>query len=91
MPLYDYKCPSCDFVFERVGMIDEDRAKCPECDGLAKRQISRFNVHVFVSQHVRDIQDANPPYVRNRQELRDAVNRFNDTELASKQGRIAAF
>lgn len=29
------------------------------------------------------------PYVRNKQELTDAINRHNDSERASKTGRVA--
>lgn len=91
MPLYEYKCNSCKHEFEQFGHVDDKLTICPECGMTGTRQLSKPNVHVFVAQHVRDIQDSNPPYVRNRQELTDAVNRFNDTELASKQGKIAAF
>ena len=73
-----------------LGLIEDDIAECPECNDIAKRQISKFNFKMFPACHVTDIQHENPPYVRNWQELTDALNRFNDTELASKQGKLAA-
>jgi putative FmdB family regulatory protein len=89
MPLYDFKCKSCDFGFEQVAKIIDEYVYCPECDGLAFRQISKPNIHVFKAQVLENLQHENAPYVRNRQELTDAINRYNDGELASKQGKAA--
>jgi len=93
MPLYEFKCRCCGLLFEKILKIDEftDRFVCDECNDIAYLQISKSNFKVFESQYVRDIQDKDPPYVRNRQELTDAINRFNDTELASKQGKLAVY
>ena len=40
MPTYDYKCRSCDAVFERFQRITEDPISiCPECSGQVRRLI----------------------------------------------------
>jgi putative FmdB family regulatory protein len=41
MPLYDYKCSKCGYIFEVQQRITEDPLKhCPKCKGHIKRLIS---------------------------------------------------
>ncbi len=41
MPLYDYKCAKCGYVFEVQQRISEEPLKhCPKCKGEIKRLIS---------------------------------------------------
>lgn len=41
MPLYDYKCSKCGYIFEVQQKISEDPLKhCPKCKGHIKRMIS---------------------------------------------------
>jgi putative FmdB family regulatory protein len=41
MPLYDYKCTKCGYIFEVQQKITEDPLKhCPKCKGQIKRLIS---------------------------------------------------
>jgi putative FmdB family regulatory protein len=41
MPLYDYKCAKCSYVFEVQQRISEDPLEhCPKCKGEIKRLIS---------------------------------------------------
>jgi len=41
MPLYDYKCSKCGYVFEVQQRITEEPLKhCPKCKGHIKRLIS---------------------------------------------------
>jgi putative FmdB family regulatory protein len=48
MPTYDYKCPGCGTVFERVQkMKDPHVAKCPKCGAKAERQLSGGHGIVF--------------------------------------------
>lgn len=45
MPAYDYRCPSCDHVFEVVRPITaHDDVACPTCGALAKRLFSPVGV-----------------------------------------------
>ena len=45
MPLYEYRCPKCDRAFERIQKFsDRPRAKCPDCGGNAKRQLSASSI-----------------------------------------------
>jgi putative FmdB family regulatory protein len=48
MPTYDYKCPKCGTLFERVQkMKDPHVAKCPKCGAKAERQLSGGHGIVF--------------------------------------------
>lgn len=42
MPIYRYKCSKCEYDFEEIIPINErGRAQvCPECEGVATRQIN---------------------------------------------------
>jgi uncharacterized protein YcgI (DUF1989 family) len=62
---------------------------CPECNGTSEKIITRPTIHVFKDQILRDLQDANPPRVANRQQLKDAINRFNDSAFAAEHGKVA--
>jgi putative FmdB family regulatory protein len=46
VPLYEYKCPKCRHVFERIQKFsDKPEANCPKCDIEAERQLSAPAVH----------------------------------------------
>lgn len=41
MPIYEYRCPTCEHQFElRQGYDAESVHVCPECGEIAKRRIS---------------------------------------------------
>ena len=41
MPTYQYKCPKCGHVYEKLQNINDDsRAKCPKCGTRGERIIS---------------------------------------------------
>lgn len=41
MPLYDYECERCGFVFEDIARMDDSALKpCPLCPGLCQRLMS---------------------------------------------------
>ena len=41
MPLYEYRCSKCSNTFEKIQKFSsKPRAKCPECGGAGKRQLS---------------------------------------------------
>jgi len=44
MPLYEYRCPKCEFKFELLrpmSQVDEE-ASCPRCNNGARRILSSF-------------------------------------------------
>ena len=48
MPTYDYKCPKCGTVFERVQKITSSpKLPCPKCGATAQRVISGGHGLVF--------------------------------------------
>jgi len=38
--LFDFECPECGNIFEELVYRNVFRAKCPECDSKAVRQVS---------------------------------------------------
>lgn len=44
MPMYEYRCPSCTTLFERLGAMSErdDQVRCPRCGREAERLFSTF-------------------------------------------------
>lgn len=41
MPLYEYKCLTCGYVFEILQQVDEPHLKkCPNCGGMLEKLIS---------------------------------------------------
>jgi len=41
MPIYEYQCDSCGYIFEEFqGINDQTVIICPKCGGSAKRKIS---------------------------------------------------
>jgi putative FmdB family regulatory protein len=42
MPLYEYRCKSCEHTFEAIQKFsDRPLRKCPECSGRLEKLISR--------------------------------------------------
>ena len=97
MPLFDFACEECNVVLydqyrNHSEMHVEAFPHCPKCGEKTKvmYQTVTHSTRNFEAQWVRDIDDK-PVFVRNRSELRDAIERHNDTELASKQGRLRTY
>lgn len=45
MPAYDYRCQSCDLVFEVTrSLSDTSEVRCPTCEGATKRVFSPLGV-----------------------------------------------
>ncbi len=46
MPFYDYHCPQCLIVFERLVSYDKaDEVTCPSCEhSYAKRRLSKIAI-----------------------------------------------
>lgn len=46
MPAYDFRCPSCEFVFEVMRPAsDKTAVSCPQCGTEAKRVFTPVGVH----------------------------------------------
>ncbi|MEO0279191.1 MAG: FmdB family zinc ribbon protein [candidate division WOR-3 bacterium] len=42
MPVYEYKCESCNYKFEKLQSFNDEPEKlCPKCGGAVKKLISR--------------------------------------------------
>jgi len=47
MPIFDYQCPHCAKVFERMTFNSQTpETKCPECGTVATKQMSATNFHL---------------------------------------------
>ena len=40
MPLYDFKCIDCEYIFEIRQKYDDPNPVCEECNGLTERLIT---------------------------------------------------
>lgn len=45
MPIYDYECQQCGYIWETFVRIDETVIKCVHCDGKSERLISASGVY----------------------------------------------
>ncbi len=48
MPVYEYKCEKCGFVFEIIifKKEEEEELLCPQCEGNVKRILSVPQEHI---------------------------------------------
>lgn len=42
MPLFEYKCLTCNHKFEKFLVKSKKEQQCPECKGIATKQFSLF-------------------------------------------------
>lgn len=93
MPLYEFEC-KCGSIFEKFNKLEffEKEVKCNQCGGFAQLNIKPVKSKVFQKQHLdgvcTDGLTYQPTIVGSKQEVVDAVNRFNDSEVASKEGKV---
>lgn len=47
MPLYEYACQKCGFVFEKLvsSMKAAEAPECPQCQGETRKKFSTFAAH----------------------------------------------
>ena len=43
MPIYEYECSLCGYVFEVIHKFNKDFPGCPKCSGIVKRKFSLFS------------------------------------------------
>lgn len=45
MPIYEYQCEKCGYIFEEVNInkITKISVTCPNCEGMSKRILSTSN------------------------------------------------
>ena len=93
MSIYEFKCDSCGYEFEKILRFTEiTSVVCPVCGSPTDHKIMSAlgNIKNFEA-HYQDHIDHKPVLVRNRQDLKDALARHNDSELASKVGKLRAY
>ena len=44
MPLFEYKCPRCNYGFDKIVQRWDTQVKCPLCQGKVEKMISTFSV-----------------------------------------------
>ena len=93
MPIYEFECENCGKLFEYYMPVDMDRTYvgCTECQARCNKIISAPAViKNFEDYYETDIGDK-PVLVRTRQDLKDSLAKYNDTEQASKTGNLAVY
>lgn len=43
MPIYEFECPKCEEIFEKICSMGVVETECPECKTLSKKIISPAN------------------------------------------------
>jgi len=92
MPLYDFKCDDCNIEFEAFGGRNIKSAMCPKCNKLTSHKLisAPGKVENFEDYLEEDI-TGKPIHIKHKQDLRDAIARYNDSELAAKTGKLAIY
>ena len=90
MPMYEYECTLCGGIFEHIKPFGECYTVCVFCGcARVKKLISApAIIEKFDPYMETDIYDK-PIKIRTKQDLRDAVAKYNDGEWASKTGKLA--
>ena len=79
MPVYQYRCRSCQRLFHLD--VPADRAQCPDCRNTSVR-IFDFQARASLAEH---FNMAAGQYVNNQREFRDALKRRSD-EVSERLG-----
>lgn len=64
MPLYEFCCKKCGFIFEEVTPVDSPAPCCPECGGETYRLISPVSFKVSDDSAIRRIEKRFQYYVK---------------------------
>lgn len=89
MPIYEWLCKECEQYFETYCNIGEVVESCKYCNSKnICKQMSVFTPRNFEPYKEENI-DHEPVFVRNTMDLKDAIKRHNDGELASKVGKLS--
>ena len=96
MPLYEYKCESCNYEFEELVNKSDDNfdVKCEKCNSFAKRLVSASSSIIVGSDHEsvdkKIGQEAEKRWqmVHDRQDIRRKNKNFKEIKLP-KEGTFA--
>jgi putative FmdB family regulatory protein len=91
MPIYEFKCIKCGKKHEYFLKPFELKKKrrCESCFSKMAQVFSVFTPKTYREDCLRDLQH-DPVRVGRKQDITDAINKFNDSEFASKHGRVSA-
>jgi putative FmdB family regulatory protein len=54
MPLYEYKCCECEYVFDKIQGMNKPNPACPKCKGKTDKQISNTSFRLAGSGWEKD-------------------------------------
>ena len=97
MPIYEYHCNKCKRTVGMYAPIREynKKRKCQECGKIMTKIYSIAHPRPFVEQLLnvtitdRKTGDENMIVARKKQDITDAINKYNDTPEAAKTGKIS--
>lgn len=46
MPIYEYRCNNCGYVFEQLFLREHGQILCPLCNGVVKKLMSPFSIAI---------------------------------------------
>lgn len=93
MPIYEFKCDYCGNIFEVITAVWKKKGiTCPKCYTFTDHLLMSApgKIENFEAYYEADIDDK-PIFVRNKQDLKDAINKHNDEELADKVGKLRIY
>lgn len=73
MPIYDFECPCCKLVFERIVNSNICEYECPVCLGVAHKIFSGTKFIPFKSYIETNLGDQ-PVEIKSKKELRKKCN-----------------
>jgi len=82
MPIYEYYCHNCNITFSRLVDKDEDFSDCPYCNLDTKKVPSICNSMTFKPTEEGET---------SRHVVTDQIKEYNDSEQASKTGKVRIY
>ncbi|HDD35239.1 MAG TPA: zinc ribbon domain-containing protein [Candidatus Desulfofervidus auxilii] len=64
MPIYEFCCQKCGYIFERIQTVNDAMPKCPVCGSKTRRLISTVSFKVASNEAVKRVEKRFKDYIR---------------------------
>ncbi len=64
MPIYEFACKSCGYVFEKLQGVNDPLPVCPRCGGKTQKLISMVAFKVTTDEAIRRVEKRFNDYIR---------------------------